>query len=49
MAHVPSVGLTASVPAIAGIETLTMVMSSTSMNVARLIAIVSRTSVAPCR
>ena len=48
MAQVPSVGLTANVPAIAGIETLTMVMSSTSMNVAKLITMVSMTSVAPC-
>ncbi len=48
IAQVPSCGLTARLPAMCGTETLTMVMSSTSMNVANATASVSSASGAPC-
>ena len=49
IAQVPSWGLTPRLPAMCGTETLTMVISSTSMNVANAIATVSSASGAPCR
>src|SRR6185312_14037116 len=48
IAQVPSCGLTARLPAMCGTDTLTIVMSSTSMNVANATAIVSSASGAPC-
>src|SRR6185312_4714390 len=48
IAQVPSCGLTPRLPAMCGTDTLTMVMSSTSMNVANAIATVSSASGAPC-
>src|SRR3984957_12569761 len=47
IAHVPSFGLTPRLPAICGTDTLTMVMSSTSMNVENATAIVSNASGPP--
>src|SRR5689334_6253436 len=48
IAQVPSCGLTARLPAMCGTDTLTIVMSSTSMNVANATAIVRSASGAPC-
>ena len=48
IAQVPSCGLTPRLPAMCGTDTLTIVMSSTSMNVANATAIVSSASGAPC-
>src|SRR5689334_10159536 len=48
IAQVPSWGLTARLPAMCGTDTLTIVMSSTSMNVANATATVSNASGAPC-
>src|SRR6476646_10819859 len=48
IAQVPSCGLTARLPAMCGTDTLTIVMSSTSMNVANATANVSSASGAPC-
>src|SRR5258706_107005 len=47
MVQVPSLGLTPSVPAMEGTDTFTIVMSSTSMKVARLMAIVTSSNSAP--
>src|SRR5580658_1224045 len=47
-AHVPSEVLTPRLPEMAGTETLTMVMSRISMNVAVAIAAVSNSSLPPC-